>query len=123
MAEFNQGKRTVDQVTGAAHDAMKKSEAVTQQSVQAAQESLSMASEGLRDFHLKMIEIARENTESFFDFARKVATAKEPAALMELFTEHTKKQMEMFSKQSHDLTALGQQLSGKTLAPVSRGVR
>jgi hypothetical protein len=82
-----------------------------------------MASEGFRDLNVKMIEIARENTEAFFDFARKVATTKEPTALMELFSEHTKKQMEMFKKQGHDLTALGQQLSGKTMASVTRGIR
>jgi hypothetical protein len=123
MAEFDQGKRTADQVAGVARDTIRKSEAVTQQSVKAAQESFATASEGFRDLNVKMIEIAHENTEAFFDFARKVATTKEPAALMQLFSEHTKKQMEMFSKQSHDLTALGKQLSGKAMAPASQGLR
>jgi hypothetical protein len=111
MAEFNQQKRTADGITGAARETISKSEAVTQQSIKVAEKSVAASTEGFRDLNVKMIEIARENTDAFFDFARKVATTKEPAALMELFSQHTKKQMEMFSKQSQDLTALGQQIS------------
>jgi hypothetical protein len=60
-----------------------------------------------------MLEIARENTAAFFDFAQKVATTREPNAMIELFTAHMQKQMEMFSKQSQELTALGQKLASK----------
>src|ERR1700690_2472915 len=123
MAEFNRGERIANEAAGVARDTMKKGEAVTEQSLPAAQEGLATATESARDFNLKMIEIARENTEAFFDFAQKAATTREPSALVELFTTHTKKQMEMFSKQSQELTVLGQKLAGKNVAPLSGGLR
>jgi hypothetical protein len=61
-----------------------------------------MSADCFRDFDLKMIEIARENTVALFDFAQKVATTREPNTMMELFTAHTQRQMEMFSKQSQE---------------------
>lgn len=115
MAEFDRGKRIADDATSIARDTMKKGEAATEQSLHAAQEGFAMASESAREFNLKMIEIARENTESFFDFAKKVATTREPTALMELFSAHTQNQIEMFTKQSHELTALGQKVASKNI--------
>jgi hypothetical protein len=123
MAQFNQGDRIANEAAGIARDTVKKGEAATEQSLHAAQEGFAMAAESTRDFNLKMIEIARANTEAFFDFAQKAATTREPGALMELFTTHTKKQMEMFSKQSQELTVLGQKLAGKNVLPISGGLR
>jgi hypothetical protein len=118
MAEFNRGKRIADDAADIARDTMKKGEAVTEQSLHAAQEGFATATENIREFNLKMIEIARENTEAFFNFAQKVATTREPTALMELFSAHTKNQIELFTKQSQELTALGQQVASKNIAPV-----
>jgi hypothetical protein len=70
-----------------------------------------------------MIEIARENTLAFFDFALKVATTREPNAMMEHFASHTQKQMEMFSNQSQELTALWQKLANKSAETVSGALR
>lgn len=100
MVELDQGKRFADKAAGMARDTMRKGEVATEQSVHAAQQNFSLASESFREFNLKVIEIAQENMQAFFEFAQKAATAREPSALMELFTEHSRKQMEMFSKQS-----------------------
>ena len=107
MVETDQARRFADKASGAARDTMNaardtmnKGEAVAERSMKAAEDSLSVSADSVRDFNLKMIEIARENTVAFFDFAQKIATTREPNAMMELFTAHTQKQMEMFSKQS-----------------------
>lgn len=122
MAEFDQGKRFADKAEGMARDTMKKGEAAAEQSARAAQQGFSLASESVREFNLKVIEIAQENMQAFFEFAQKAATAQEPSALMELFAEHSRKQMEMFSKQSQELTGLGQKLASKSTA-LGGGVR
>jgi hypothetical protein len=120
MAVSDQAKRFADKASGAARD---KGDAVAEHSIQAAKDTLSMSADSVRDFNLKMIEIARENTVAFFDFAQKVATTREPNAMMELFTAHTQKQMEMFSKQSQELTALGQKLASKSTETISGAFR
>jgi phasin len=123
MAELDQGKRFADKAAGMARDTMRKGEAAAEQSVHATQESFSLASDSVREFNLKVIEIAQENMQAFFEFAQKAATAREPSALMELFAEHSRKQMEMFSKQTQELTGLGQKLASKSATPLSAGFR
>ena len=113
MAVSDQAKRFADKASGAARETVDKGEAVAEHSIQAAKDTLSISAESVRDLNLKMIEIARENTAAFFDFAQKVAITREPNAMIELFTAHMQKQMEMFSKQSQELTALGQKLASK----------
>jgi hypothetical protein len=123
MAETDQGKRFADKAGGMARDTMKKGEVAAEQSVHAAQQGFALASESVREFNLKVIEIAQQNMQAFFEFAQKAATAQEPSAVMELFAEHSRKQMEMFSKQSQELTGLGQKLASKSAAPFSGGLR
>ena len=73
--------------------------------------------ENIRDFNVKMIEMARANTEAVFEFARQLATAKTPSEIMELWTSHARKQFEMLSGQTQELTALGQKLTGESAGP------
>jgi hypothetical protein len=53
----------------------------------------------MRDYNLKMIDMARVNTEGVFEFARQLATAKSPSEMVELWTSHARKQFEMLSEQ------------------------
>ena len=101
-------------------DSMKRGEAAVERSAEVGQEAFSMAAENSSELSLKIIEIARANTEEFFDFTEKLATTKDPTALMELWKDHTQKQFQMFSKQSQELMMLGQQLAGKSVTLVPR---
>ena len=103
-----------DQSRKVATETIEKAKAAAEQSAQAV--------ESIRDFNVKMIDITRAHTEAVFDFARQLATATTPSDLMELWTSHGRKQFEMLSEQSKELTALGQKIAGQNAEPIARSV-
>jgi Phasin protein len=85
-------------------------------------QNISITVENIRDFNVKMIDMAHANMETFFGFARQLATAKAPSDIMELWTAHTRKQFETLNEQTKELTALGQKMVGESAEPLARGV-
>jgi hypothetical protein len=76
----------------------------------------------MRGYNLKMIDMAQANTEAVFELARQLATAKAPSDIAELWTAHARKQFEMLSEQTKELTALGQKIAGESAEPIARSV-
>src|SRR5580704_11747367 len=111
MSATEQVKKATDQGTGFARETLRKGEAKAEQSLQAAQEGFQVAGDSARQMNLKLIEITRNNAEAFFSFAEEMATAKDPSTLVEIWTKHTRQQMEMLSQNSQELAALGQRLA------------
>jgi phasin len=84
------------------------------------QQSYSTAVENMRDFNLRMIDMAQTNTEAVFEVARQLATVKTPSEMIELCTSHARRQFETLSAQTKELTALGQKLTGESAEPFAR---
>jgi len=57
-----------------------------------------------------------------FDFASEVAEAKAASDLVQAWTTHATKQVEMLTKQASDLTTLGQQFARTSSEAVTRRV-
>jgi hypothetical protein len=76
--------------------------------------------EKMRDYNLKMIDIAQANTVGVFEFARQLSTAKSSSDLAELWTAHSKKQTAMHTEQINELAALGQKFAAESAAPITR---
>jgi hypothetical protein len=57
-----------------------------------------------------------------FNFARQLATSKQPSDIAELWTAHAKKQFETLTEQTKELTALGQKIAGESAEPIARSV-
>ena len=76
----------------------------------------------MRHYNLKMIDMARANTEGVFEFARQLATAKSPSEMVELWTSHARKQYEILSEQINELTSLGQKMASESADPIARTV-
>jgi len=72
----------------------------------------------MRGYNLKMIDMAQANAEAVFELARQLATAKAPSDIAELWTAHARKQFEMLSEQTNELTALGQKIAGESAEPI-----
>jgi len=81
--------------------------------VRAFEQSYSARVEKMRDYNLKMIDMAEANTIGVFEFARQLSTAKSSTDLVELWTAHTRKQISVLNEQIDELTALGQKMAGK----------
>ena len=85
-------------------------------------QSILVTLESIRDFNLKMIDMAHANIEAFFGLARQLATAKAPSDIAELWTAHCRKQFETLTEQTKALTALGQKTAAESAEPIARSV-
>jgi hypothetical protein len=99
-----------------------KSKATAEKSARAVEQSYSTTADNMRDYIIKMINMAQANTEAMFEFARLLASAKAPSDLTEL-AAHARKQFEMLSEQTRELTSLGQKMAGESAEPIARNVK
>jgi phasin len=82
----------------------------------------STASKGSTEYGLKVIEVARTNTNTYFDFVEKLFGVKSPSELVELTTAHSRTQFEAVSAQGKELAALAQKVATETAEPIKSGV-
>src|SRR5215472_11779251 len=85
------------------------------ETVRGVQEGFTSALENVRDLNVRLIGMAQANPNAAFDFAREVAEAKAASDLVQAWTTHA-------TKQSSELTTLGQQFASTSSEPVRRRV-
>lgn len=105
-----------------ASEIVEKNKATAERSALALEQSYSTAVENMREYNLKVIDMARANVEAVFDIARQLSAAKTPPDMIELWTSHTRKQFERLSEQTKELTVLGQKMVGESTEPITRSV-
>ena len=76
------------------------------------------ASKGASAYSAKLLEYFKANTTSQLDFAQELFGVKTPAAAMELWTSHARKQFETLSAQAKELTELSQKVATETVEPI-----
>jgi phasin len=82
------------------------------------EDTYATATKGVSDYGLKVIEAARVNTNSAFDFASQLMTVKSLSEVVELSTAHSRKQFETLTAQSKELAAIAQKVATDTAEPV-----
>jgi hypothetical protein len=75
------------------------------------QEGFGSALENVRDLNVKLIDMARANTNAAFDFAHEVAEAQAPSDLLQACTTHATKQFDVLTKQFEILTKQASELA------------
>lgn len=105
-----------------AKDNWEKMKAVTEDATDMIESSYSTASKGAADYGLALIDAARANTNSAFDFYSQLMTAKSLSEMVELSTAHARKQFEAATAQSKDLTALAQKVATESFEPIKSGM-
>jgi len=113
MSETKEGRNFVDKSTKAARETFEEGSAAIEQ-------NFSSVLEKSRDLNVKLLEMARDNAEATFDFAREIATAKTPSDLAEALSTHANKQFELFSTQMRELASLAQTIAGSGAEPFAR---
>jgi phasin len=78
--------------------------------------------DGMREYSLKVLEIARTNADTAFDYAQEIMSVKSPSELMELSTAHARKQIETLTAQTKELTTLGQKVAAASREPLASGM-
>lgn len=80
------------------------------------------ASKGATDCGLKMLEMARTNSNAAFDFAAELFAARTLAQVVEISTSHMRKQIELATEQAKELAALAQKVATHTAEPMKDGL-
>ena len=115
MSEYDKSRKI-------ANEALEKGKAAAEQTTRSVEQSYSVTVDNIRDFNVKMIDMAQANAEAVFEFARRLAAVKQPSDMVELWTAHAKKQFETLTEQTKELSALGQKIAGESAEPITRGV-
>jgi phasin len=101
-----------------AKETYEKMKSVAEEATDVLEDTYATASKGASDYGLKIIELARENTNAAFDFASRLITVKSVSEAVELSTAHTRKQFEALTAQSKELVAIAQKVATDAAEPV-----
>jgi phasin len=88
------------------------------ESVKDMERTYSAATKSAADFNLHFLEIAQENMNAAFDFARQLTRVKSPSEFFELSAAHARKQFETFTEQTKQLTSHAQKAATDAAQPV-----
>jgi phasin len=104
-----------------AKDNYAKMKTAAEQATSILETSYANASKGASDYGLKVVEIARTNSNAAFDFATELFGARTLAQVVEISTAHTRKQIEQLTAQAKELTTLAQKVATHAAEPIKDG--
>ena len=78
----------------------------------------STVNKGASAYSAKVMEFVKANTTASLDFAQDLFGVRSPAEALELWTSHTRKQLETFTTQAKELAELGQKIATDTAEPI-----
>ncbi len=82
------------------------------------EEALVAAGSGIAEFNMKAIEAVKASTDAMFEFASAMAGASTMSQLVELHTEHVRKQFETANAQAKEFAELASRVSARAMAPL-----
>jgi phasin len=94
-----------------ARDTYAKAKMASEEVADLLKNTYTTAAKGATEYNLKLIEIARINTRTAFDYAHELLGAKSPSEFIELSTAHTRKQIEAMAAQTRELMEFAQKVT------------
>jgi hypothetical protein len=80
---------------------------------------MATATESAVDFNLRLLEMVRDNTNSAFDFARRLIAVTSPSEFLELSVAQARKQFESFTEQAQHPGSARSKNGGRDRCPLS----
>ena len=99
-----------------------KAKAGFEQAMDLHKSTYTTAAKGAGDYNLKVIEIARTNTSTAFDYAHDLLGVKSLPELIALSTAHARKQLEAMNAQTKELTELAVKTTTEIAEPLKAGM-
>jgi len=96
--------------------------AATSEATGVIKQSYSTAVNGAQDYNNKLLEFAQTNTNTTFEFAKRMLDVKSPAEFIELSTERARQQFATLNEQTKELAALAQKVTLASTEPLKAGV-
>jgi phasin len=100
-----------DKGVAQARDTYEKAKAVTEKATDQLKDAYTTAAKGATDYNLKVIEIARTNTNTAVDNAYELLGVKSLPEFIEPSTKHARKQFQAMTAQTKELTELAQKVT------------
>jgi phasin len=104
-------RELADKGVAQARDTYEQAKAVTEKAANQLKDTYTTVAKGATDYNLKVIEIARTNTDTAFDNACELLGVKSLSEFVELSTKHARKQIEAMTAQTKELTELAQKVT------------
>lgn len=101
-----------------AKDNYEKMKTAAEEATEVLEGTYATAAKGVSDYGLKLVEVARTNTDAAFDFVTELMTVKSLSDAIELSTAHARKQFETLGAQSKELASLAQKITTETAEPI-----
>ena len=115
-------RETAEKGVAQVKDTYEKAKVATEQATDILKDTYATAAKGATEYNLKIIEIARTNTNAAFDHAQKLIGVKSPLEFVELSTAHARKQLDTMMAQTKELTELAQKVTTNIAEPLKAGV-
>ncbi len=112
--------RFADRTARTARESVEKGNAAAEGVARRAEQSYFAAADGIRDFNVRLIEMAHANTVAALDFAREISSAKDPSAAGTLWSSHLRQHLETLADQSRELATLAQRIATSSTEPIAR---
>ena len=110
MNKYQPPRRFTDKSTKAARETIERGVSAAQ----VAEQSFSWSLAAMRELNGKLIDMAHANADAVFDLAHEVASAAAPCDLAAIWSAHAKRQLEMMTKQTRELTEQGQKFANRS---------
>ena len=101
----DQSKQFADKSAKMVRENLENGIAAAERSARGVEQGYSAATESIRDFNVRLIEMAHANATATLEFAQQISTAKGPSEAIELSSSQARKQFETLSERSKELTA------------------
>ena len=115
-------RETADKGVAQAQDTYEKAKVAAEQATDLLKDTYATAAKGATDYNLKIIEIARTNINSTFEYAQELMAVKSPSDFVVLWTAHARKQIDTMIAQTKALTELAQKATTEIAEPLKAGV-
>jgi phasin len=103
-------------------DTLVNAKAATEEATNVVENTYGAAFKGARDYNLKVLEIARINTNTTFDYAQQLFGVKSPSEFVELAGTRARKQFETMTSQTKELSDVVQKTSSEIVEPIKAGI-
>ncbi|WP_306891467.1 phasin [Ancylobacter amanitiformis] len=105
-----------------ARDAYEKMKTSAEETTDVLEDTYTTASKGVAEYNAVALESLRTNVNAAFDYVGALFSAKSVSEAVEISTGHVRKQFDVLSAQTKELSALAQKVATETAEPIKASV-
>jgi hypothetical protein len=120
MSEMDEGRKFAERSAKVARETLERGKEAAEEATRNAEKGYAATVANIRDWNVKLIDMAQANAGAVFDLARQMASVQAPSDMAGVWSEHARKQFEMLSAQTNELAVIGQKIAASSTEPFAR---